>query len=220
MGPDLKPELGSLQAPQERLAQAFQAYRPIRSECQRITPGTSAGGCCALRPLRSRPLVDRRWRQATCMIAPRPDLSGSRDECRRGSSWPQQRLRLSNVIRGAHPETSGFSHARLFPQQRSDGAPGAQDHYTERLVTLPNLSIYYERSIRKRFRSIDGPLAMRSTATVFWCGQSLFKYLPQFDWSFSHRSRSGRLQFAFIQYDQGHISMSSSCSGLIGRSRL
>jgi protein O-GlcNAc transferase len=41
-------------------------------------------------------------------------------------------------------------------------------------------------------------------ATVFWCGQSLFKYLPQYDQVFARIAREvGDCQFAFIRYGQG-----------------
>ena len=45
---------------------------------------------------------------------------------------------------------------------------------------------------------------MRANATVFWCGQSLFKYLPQFDEVFPRIAReTGDCQFAFIRYGWG-----------------
>ena len=45
---------------------------------------------------------------------------------------------------------------------------------------------------------------MRSKATIFWCGQSLSKYLPQFDQVFPRIAREvGDCQFAFIQHRVG-----------------
>src|SRR5262249_23584230 len=47
-------------------------------------------------------------------------------------------------------------------------------------------------------------LGLRSTATVYWCGQSLYKYLPQFDQVFPRIARDvGDCQFVFIEYHTG-----------------
>jgi predicted O-linked N-acetylglucosamine transferase (SPINDLY family) len=42
---------------------------------------------------------------------------------------------------------------------------------------------------------------LRPEATVFWCGQSLFKYLPQYDRVFAEIAmRSGDCQFVFLRH--------------------
>jgi len=80
----------------------------------------------------------------------------------------------------------------------------AQDHYTERLVRLPNLSIYYEPLDQPTVSLDRGFLGLRSTATAYWCGQSLYKYLPQYDRVFPRIAREvGDCQFVFIQYPKG-----------------
>ena len=82
--------------------------------------------------------------------------------------------------------------------------PGAQDHYTERLVLLPNLSTYYEPPELQPVALARADVGLRAGATLFWCGQSLFKYLPQFDQVFARIARdAGDCQFAFIRYGQG-----------------
>src|SRR5664280_1399602 len=106
-----------------------------------------------------------------------------------------------------HPDTSGFPTLDYYLSSDLMEPPDAQDHYTERLVRLPNLSVYCE--------PIDPPpasiawqdLGLRSTAMVYWCGQSLYKYLPQFDEVFPRIVRAvGDCQFAFIQYQRdAHI---------------
>src|SRR5205807_8238392 len=60
--------------------------------------------------------------------------------------------------------------------------------------------IYYEPPATEA-ASLDRPdLGLRSTATVYWCGQSLFKYLPQFDEVFPRIAREvENCQFAFIE---------------------
>ena len=45
---------------------------------------------------------------------------------------------------------------------------------------------------------------VRSGAFVYWCGQSLYKYLPQFDEVFARIAREvPNCQFAFIRYPKG-----------------
>ena len=53
--------------------------------------------------------------------------------------------------------------------------PEAQDHYTERLVRLPNLSIYYEPLDEPTGSLSRTDLGLRPTATIYWCGQLLYK---------------------------------------------
>ncbi|MGH6771030.1 MAG: tetratricopeptide repeat protein [Xanthobacteraceae bacterium] len=104
-----------------------------------------------------------------------------------------------------HPETSGFPTLDYFLSSDLMEPADGDDHYTERLVRLSNLSIYYEPVDMKRVALDRRQLGLRPTSTVFWCGQSLFKYLPQFDEVFPHIARQvGDCQFAFIQYPGAH----------------
>src|ERR1035437_274547 len=106
-----------------------------------------------------------------------------------------------------HPDTSGFPTLDYYLSSDLMEPPDAQDHYTERLVRLPNLSVFCE--------PIDPPPAsiarqewgLRSTAMVYWCAQSLYKYLPHFDEVFPRIVRAvGDCKFASIQYQRGaHI---------------
>jgi predicted O-linked N-acetylglucosamine transferase (SPINDLY family) len=66
------------------------------------------------------------------------------------------------------------------------------------------LSIYYEPPDRQPVGLDRAELGLRPSATVFWCGQSLFKYLPQYDEVFPRIAReAGDCQFVFIRYGQG-----------------
>jgi protein O-GlcNAc transferase len=117
-----------------------------------------------------------------------------------------QRLAPIQCISLGHPDTSGFPTLDYFLSSDGMEPPDGEAHYTERLVRLPNLSIYYE--------PLDTPpplqrteFGLRADATVFWCGQSLYKYLPQFDHVFPHIARGvGNCQFLFIEFQKGqHI---------------
>jgi len=106
-----------------------------------------------------------------------------------------------------HPDTSGFPTLDYYLSSDLMEPPDAQDHYTERLVRLPNLSVYCEPIDPPPASITRQDLGLRSTAMVYWCGQSLYKYLPQFDEVFPRIVRAvGDCQFAFIQYQRGaHI---------------
>jgi predicted O-linked N-acetylglucosamine transferase (SPINDLY family) len=80
----------------------------------------------------------------------------------------------------------------------------AEAHYTERLVRLPNLSICYEPADVSPVALDRAQLGLRAGATVFWCCQSLPKYLPQFDAVFARIAAAvGDCQFTFIEFAGG-----------------
>jgi protein O-GlcNAc transferase len=115
-----------------------------------------------------------------------------------------QRLAAVQCTSWGHPDTSGFPTIDYFLSSELMEPPDGQDHYTERLVRLPNLSIYYEPPALEPLALDRAELGLRAGATVFWCGQSLFKYLPQYDEVFARIAReAGDCQFAFIRYGQG-----------------
>ena len=80
-----------------------------------------------------------------------------------------------------HPVTSGLptidwalSSALMEPE-------GAQDHYSERLEALPNLSFCYERDRILRERGEADLSHLRRHRVVYICTQNLGKLLPQHD---------------------------------------
>jgi predicted O-linked N-acetylglucosamine transferase (SPINDLY family) len=82
--------------------------------------------------------------------------------------------------------------------------PDGAAHYTEDLVRLPNLSIYYEPVETAAVAMTRAELHLREDAAVFWCGQSLFKYLPQYDNVFARIAKeAGNCQFLFIRHSGG-----------------
>jgi protein O-GlcNAc transferase len=117
-----------------------------------------------------------------------------------------QRLAAVQCNSWGHPDTSGFPTIDYFLSSDLMEPPDGQDHYTERLVRLPDLSIYYEPPDRQPIQLDRAELGLRADATLFWCGQSLFKYLPQFDQVFARIAREvGDCQFAFIRHGRGTV---------------
>jgi predicted O-linked N-acetylglucosamine transferase (SPINDLY family) len=115
-----------------------------------------------------------------------------------------QRLASVQCNSWGHPDTSGLPTLDYYLSSDLMEPPDGQEHYTESLVRLPNLSIHYEPPDPKPVSLHRPDLGLRPTATIYWCGQSLFKYLPQFDRVFPRIAREvGNCQFVFIKYEPG-----------------
>jgi predicted O-linked N-acetylglucosamine transferase (SPINDLY family) len=115
-----------------------------------------------------------------------------------------QRLAPVQCNSWGHPETSGLPTLDYFLSSDLMEAPEADAYYTEKLVRLPNLSIYYEPVEREQVDVTREELGLRPGATVFWSGQSLFKYLPQHDDVFPRIAiGSGNCQFVFLRHFGG-----------------
>jgi protein O-GlcNAc transferase len=147
------------------------------------------------------PLPLDRWRQSILEDAPHvliyPEI-GMDPRCAQLAA-----LRLAPVqcASWGHPDTSGFPTLDHFLGSELMEPADARDHYTEKLLRLPNLSIYYEPPVARPAVLDRAELGLRSTAKVYWCGQSLSKYLPQFDPVFPRIAReAGDCQFAFIEF--------------------
>jgi len=115
-----------------------------------------------------------------------------------------QRLAPVQCNSWGHPETSGLPTLDYFLSSDLMEPPGAEAYYSEKLVRLPNLSIYYEPVEREQVSVTREELGLRPGATVFWSGQSLFKYLPQHDDVFPRIALgSGNCQFVFLRHFGG-----------------
>jgi protein O-GlcNAc transferase len=147
------------------------------------------------------PLSLDRWRQAILEDAPHvliyPEL-GMDPRC---AQLAAQRLAPVQCASWGHPETSGFPTIDYFLGSELMEPADAQDHYTERLVRLPNLSIYYEPPVARQAVLDRAELGLHAAAAICWCGQSLSKYLPQYDPVFARIAReAGDCQFVFVEF--------------------
>jgi protein O-GlcNAc transferase len=115
-----------------------------------------------------------------------------------------QRLARVQCNSWGHPETGGMTTLDCFFSSDRMEPPDAAGHYTEELVRLPNLSIYYEPVDVGPVAMTRAELGLRSDAAVFWCGQSVFKYLPQYDAVFARIAKeAGNCQFVFLRHSGG-----------------
>ena len=153
-------------------------------------------------PCRSNRLADKRsWMtHLHILIYPEVGMNPLR------LSWPHNGLAPVQCNSWGPPRYERISDARLLSQQRADGATRrAGPLYRTACSDLPNMyRSIMSRLSRSRYALPRTDLGLRPTATIYWCGQSLYKYLPQFDNVFPRIAlEAGDCQFAFIQYWQG-----------------
>lgn len=112
-----------------------------------------------------------------------------------------QRLAPVQCNSWGHPDTSGLPSLDYYLSSDLMEPPDADAHYTEKLVRLPNLSVYYEPVATKPVTLSRQDIGVRDDAAAFWSGQSLFKYLPEFDDVFARIAKQApRSQFVFIRH--------------------
>jgi len=101
-------------------------------------------------------------------------------------------------------ETSGLSTIDYYISPSAMEPEDAQLHYVEKLIKLPEFGSYYEpQNLPDAVGSVDS-LGLREDATKFLCVQSLFKYLPRYDFVFSEIAKSvPSAQFVFVARPDG-----------------
>ena len=113
-------------------------------------------------------------------------------------------IQLTSV---GHPITSGLPTIDYYVSSDLMESESGDDHYTESLVRLPNLAIYYTLSEVEPKVYQRGDLGLEQDDVVFWCCQSLYKYLPQHDDVFPRIAQMlSHSKFIFIRAPQSeHI---------------
>ncbi len=88
---------------------------------------------------------------------------------------PLASLRLAPVqcATWGHPVTSGLETIDYFISSKLMEPQNAEEHYTEKLIELSNLSINYNCEVNIEPSKI--------TENIFFCSQSIYKILPEFD---------------------------------------
>jgi protein O-GlcNAc transferase len=110
-------------------------------------------------------------------------------------------LRLAPVqcASWGHPDTSGMPTIDYFLSSELMEPPDADNHYTEELIRLPNLSICYSPVEITPSQISRAAFSLRQDSVLYLCSQSLFKYLPQYDEVFPRIAQLvGDCQFLFI----------------------
>jgi predicted O-linked N-acetylglucosamine transferase (SPINDLY family) len=113
-------------------------------------------------------------------------------------------MRLARVqcVAWGQPVTSGMPTIDHYLSSALMEPDDADSHYTEHLVRLPNLGLFYTPDApaeggeagREQF-------GLNPDAPVFWSGQALYKYLPEYDSVFPRvAAELGACQFVFIAF--------------------
>ena len=115
-----------------------------------------------------------------------------------------QRLAAVQCSSWGHPETSGLPTIDYFLSSEEMEPMDGDSHYSEHLVRLPGVGVYYEPRVTEEVPFTRAQMGLRPGIPAFWCAQSLFKYLPQHDEIWPRIAREvGDCQFAFISYPRG-----------------
>ncbi|BBK36199.1 hypothetical protein STAQ_12770 [Allostella sp. ATCC 35155] len=115
-------------------------------------------------------------------------------------------LRLAPVQAASwgHPQTSGMPTIDDFLSSDLMEPDDAAAHYTERLVRLPGLSFRPLPSTVVPAPLGRADIGVEPDAVLFWCCQSIFKYLPADDPIFpAIAARVPQARFAFVGYPIG-----------------
>src|SRR5207248_10257758 len=127
------------------------------------------------------PLSLDAWRRAILDDAPHVLIFPEIGMDKVSAQLAAQRLTAVQCASWGHPVTSGFPTVDYFISSELMEPADGQAHYSERLIRLPNLSIYYEAPDAATAPLNRNELSLRADSLVYWCAQSLPKYLPQFD---------------------------------------
>ena len=82
-----------------------------------------------------------------------------------------------------HPITTGSTNIDYYLSGELIEPEDAQNHYSETLVKLPNLGLNYQYSLIPQIDSTcRADYGLTEDSFIFASTQSIFKYLPQYDW--------------------------------------
>lgn len=113
-------------------------------------------------------------------------------------------LRLAPIqcVTWGHPVTTGLPTIDYFLSSELMEPADGQQHYTEKLHTLPNLSISYQGPQLPRNPKKRGFFNLRDNDFVYLSTQSLFKYLPEDDFIFAQiAALVPGSKFVFIEHE-------------------
>jgi protein O-GlcNAc transferase len=148
------------------------------------------------------------WRQAIEAAAPHVLLYPEVGIDPIAGRLAAMRLAPVQCVAWGQPETTGMPTIDHFLSSELMEPPDGDAYYTEHLVRLPNLGLCYmpepllpDPAARAPVMFGPGPQTPVDLETVFWSGQALYKYLPQYDAVFPRiAAELGVCRFVFIAF--------------------
>ncbi|MDC0834451.1 tetratricopeptide repeat protein [Geitlerinema sp. CS-897] len=111
-----------------------------------------------------------------------------------------------------HPVTSGLPTVDYFLSCELMEPKNAQEHYSETLFLLPNIGMCYEKPKVSITNKTRNNFHLRDDSIVYLSCQSLYKYLPQYDYIFAEIARQvPQAQFAFLSHDRPAVTELFRC---------
>ena len=112
------------------------------------------------------------------------------------------KLRLAPIQCTAwgHPVTSGSTSVDYYISSQLMEPSNADRHYREKLILLPNLGLYYPHPPLGTQQKKREDFGLPNDRVIYLCCQSLFKYLPHYDYIFAHIAQElPAAYFVFIE---------------------
>ncbi len=111
-------------------------------------------------------------------------------------------LRLAPVQCTAwgHPVTTGLPTIDYFLSSELMEPENAQEHYSEKLILLPNIGVSYPKPYIPPVIKTRSDFQLPDDAVIYLCCQAPFKYLPQYDFIFAEIAhRVPQAKFVFLR---------------------
>jgi predicted O-linked N-acetylglucosamine transferase (SPINDLY family) len=111
-------------------------------------------------------------------------------------------LRLAPVqcVAWGHPVTTGLPTVDYFLSSELMEPENAQEHYSEKLIRLPNIGVSYPKPYIPPVIKTRSDFQLPDDAIIYLCCQAPFKYLPQYDFIFAEIAcRLPQAKFLFLR---------------------
>ncbi|MBU7581365.1 MAG: glycosyl transferase family 1 [Nostoc sp. TH1S01] len=111
-------------------------------------------------------------------------------------------LRLAPVqcVAWGHPVTTGLPTIDYFLSSELMEPENAQEHYSEKLIRLPNIGVSYPKPYIPPIIKTRSDFQLSDDAVIYLCCQAPFKYLPQYDFILAEIARRvPQAKFVFLR---------------------
>lgn len=111
-------------------------------------------------------------------------------------------LRLAPVqcVAWGHPVTTGLPTIDYFLSSELMEPENAQEHYSEKLIRLPNIGVSYPKPYIPPVSKTRSDYQLPEDAVIYLSCQAPFKYLPQYDFVFAEIARRvPKAKFIFLR---------------------